>query len=86
MNVFTLAATFVIAWWMVLFMALPIGIKGNAESLGRGQMAGAPEKPMMLRKVIWTTVIALAITAAVGYASQYDLLDFAMGPAIPAGK
>lgn len=86
MSPITLAATFVIAWWLVLFVVLPIGIKGTPDSLGRGQMAGAPEKPMMLKKVVWTTLLALAITVAVGYAAQYDLLDFALGPSVPTGK
>ncbi len=86
MTPFTLAATFVIVWWLVLFMALPIGIKNTPESLGRGQMAGAPEKPMLLKKVIWTTVVALVVTVAIGVASQYDLPDIAFGPAIPHGK
>jgi predicted secreted protein len=86
MTPFTLAATFVIVWWLVLFVALPIGIKNSPDSLGRGQMAGAPEKPMLLRKIVWTTLAALVVTAAIGYASQFDLPDFAMGPAIPTGK
>ena len=86
MTPFTLAATFVIVWWLVLFMALPIGIKNTPESLGRGQMAGAPEKPMLLKKVIWTTVVALVVPVAIGVASQYDLPDIAFGPAIPHGK
>jgi hypothetical protein len=38
---------------------------------------------MMLKKVIWTSIIAALLTAAIGFASQYELPMFGFGPPIP---
>ncbi|MBL8834193.1 MAG: DUF1467 family protein [Rhodospirillales bacterium] len=86
MTPFTLAATYIIVWWIVLFMALPIGIKPSADQLGRGQMAGAPEKPMLMKKIVWTSIVAAVLTAGIGYASQFDLPVFGFGPPVPASQ
>ncbi len=86
MTPFTLVATYIIVWWIVLFMALPIGIKPNADQLGRGQMAGAPEKPMLLKKIVWTSIVAAVLTAAIGFASQYDLPALGFGPPVPRSQ
>lgn len=86
MTPFTLAATYIIVWWIVLFMALPIGIKPSADQLGRGQMAGAPEKPMLLKKIVWTSIVAAVLTAAIGFASQYELPVFGFGPPVPSSQ
>ena len=86
MNPFTIAATYIIVWWIVLFMVLPVGMKSNPDSFGRGQMAGAPEKPMMLKKVIWTSIIAAVVTAGIGFASQYEIPMFGFGPPIPSSQ
>ncbi|MBI3505694.1 MAG: DUF1467 family protein [Proteobacteria bacterium] len=85
MTPFTLLATYVIVWWIVLFMALPVGIRPNAGPDVRGQMKGAPEKPMMLKKIVWTSIIAAVLTAGIGFASEYDLPMFGFGPPIPTG-
>ena len=86
MTPFTLAASYVIVWWIVLFMVLPIGIKSTPDSLGRGQMAGAPEKPMMLKKIVWTSIIAAVLTAGIGFLSQYELPMFGFGPPRPTSQ
>ena len=46
MTIFTVAATYVIVWWLVLFMALPVGIKPSAESGGR--VRGHPGRQRIL--------------------------------------
>ncbi len=54
-------ATYIIIWWLVLFMVLPFGAKAKIEREGieEGHDSGAPAKPMMLKKILVTTLISL---------------------------
>ena len=42
---------FVIVWWLVLFIALPFGIKKEDE-VKDGNDPGAPKDPMLKKKII----------------------------------
>ncbi len=50
--------TFLILWWVVLFMVLPFGVK-RVHSPEEGHDPGAPEKPLLVRKLL----VATGITA-----------------------
>ena len=55
----TSLATYVIIWWLVMFMVLPWGVRRiEPEDLGEGDDPGAPENPRMLMKVAVTTGIS----------------------------
>ena len=71
-------AIYVIIWWLILFMVLPFGAKAkiNAVNIEEGQDAGAPAKPMMLKKLLATTLISLVVFAAFYFAFDYGLIDF----------
>lgn len=51
---------FIIIWWLVLFMMLPIGVRSQEETgdIVKGTERGAPSLPMMKRKAWWTTIAA----------------------------
>ncbi|MFQ5764926.1 MAG: DUF1467 family protein [Rhodospirillales bacterium] len=52
-------ATYVIIWWLVIFMVLPWGVRRiDPDDLGEGEDPGAPEKPRMLMKIAVTTVVS----------------------------
>ncbi len=55
---------FFLAWWMVFFAVLPIGVRGQFEDndVVEGSEPGAPVRPMMRKKLLWSTIGALAIT------------------------
>jgi predicted secreted protein len=59
-----IALAFLIIWWVVWFMALPFGVKPPAEP-GPGHVPSAPEKPMLARKAIITTVITAVLVAII---------------------
>ncbi|MEM7730330.1 MAG: DUF1467 family protein [Pseudomonadota bacterium] len=65
MNWFTGLATFLILWWLSLFIVLPIGIRGQAEteSVEHGTEPGAPVKPDMWKRMLWTTLLAIIFFA-----------------------
>jgi predicted secreted protein len=63
-------ALYFVVWWLTLFAMLPIGVRNAGEENGdadvhvEGADPGAPRLPMMGRKLIWTTLAALPVTAA----------------------
>jgi len=57
MNWVTGILVFVIIWWLVLFVVLPIGIR-QPDEVEPGHMAGAPERPRMWLRIGVTTAIA----------------------------
>ncbi|MEE2692392.1 MAG: DUF1467 family protein [Pseudomonadota bacterium] len=59
---------FVIIWWTVLFAVLPWGVRGRWESEDdgvKGAEPGAPVKPELKKKLLWTTGITIVLWAIV---------------------
>lgn len=59
---------YVILWWLVFFMALPVGVRSQAEEAeeGRhelvpGSTESAPVKPRLWVKALATSLIALVL-------------------------
>ena len=63
MNWFSAFVVWLIIWWLVLFIILPIGIRGQAEEgdIVKGSEPGAPHTLNMKRKFVQTTVIATGL-------------------------
>lgn len=61
MSTTSALAIYVIFWWLALFMVLPFGAnkKIKSEDVAEGHDAGAPARPLMLIKILATTVISL---------------------------
>lgn len=71
------AAVYVIIWWLTLFVILPLGIESQVEKgkVTRGSERGAPAKPVMLKKVVLTTLVSAIIFAALYGLWQAGILD-----------
>ena len=65
MTWFSAFAVFFIIWWTVLFAMLPFGLKTQDEEndVTLGTVPSAPRGPHMLKVVIRTTLVSLAICA-----------------------
>ncbi|MEQ8935954.1 MAG: DUF1467 family protein [Amphiplicatus sp.] len=64
MNPAGAVVVFVIIWWTVLFAVLPWGVRGRWESDDdgvRGAEPGAPVKPDLKKKLLWTTGITAVL-------------------------
>lgn len=61
MSTTGLIVSFLVIWWLVFFMALPIGVRPPEEPQP-GTVPSAPERPYLLWKVLGTTVIAALLT------------------------
>ena len=70
-------AIYFVLWWVVLFVALPFGVRSQHEEGGGspGTDPGAPIASKMGRKLIWTTLLSAAIYAAGLAAYQAGLLS-----------
>ena len=59
-------AIYFVLWWIVLFVALPFGVRSQSED-GEGVAGtdpGAPVATLMKVKMIWTTVATTVIFSA----------------------
>ena len=60
---------YAVLWFLVLYVALPQGVRSQSEAgeVAPGTPASAPENPMLRRKIIWTTIVTTVLWAvAVG--------------------
>jgi predicted secreted protein len=59
-------AIYLLFWALTLFAVLPFGVR-TADEAGQepvpGQADSAPQNPMLVKKLIWTTVIATLLFA-----------------------
>lgn len=86
MTWFNGMAVYVVTWWVVLFMVLPWGAR-PPESPQIGHASGAPERPMMWRKVAITTVVAAGVWLVIDLIILSEWISFRdlaarMGPPI----
>ena len=94
MSVTTALASFFLIWWVTLFAVLPWGIRSQHEGRNDGQeMApgtdpGAPTRARIGRKLLWTTLLALAIYAAfyLVYTKRLVTLDDLTAPLFRMNK
>ena len=84
MPVTTAVAIFFLIWWVVLFAVLPWGVRSQHEGgeVTPGTDPGAPAVPHLRRKLMWTTVVSLAIFAGcyVVYADRLVTLEGVLAP------
>jgi predicted secreted protein len=66
-------ALFITIWWTVLFAVLPFGVRSQHEEGGivSGTDPGAPVRPRLLAKALWTTLISAVIFAGLFAYIQY---------------
>jgi predicted secreted protein len=60
MSLATAIAIYFIIWWAVLFAVLPWGVRSQEESgeVAKGTDPGAPARPRLGRRLIWTSIVA----------------------------
>ena len=67
-------ATYVITWWVVLFMILPFGVK-PPDRPEPGMAPSAPERPRLWLKAATTTLVAAVVWAALYAVVRLDLVN-----------
>ena len=79
MTWFSTILVFVVVWWLVFFMTLPIGAQSfheAGENVETGNVESAPMKPRLWLKAGAATVIAAVITIGVYFLIDSGLLSF----------
>ncbi len=61
MGWFTGCVLYVLIWWTALFAVLPFGTRPVPEADKQTGWRGAPERPLLLRKAIATTIVATIV-------------------------
>ncbi len=74
MGAFGTFVVYVIIWWCVFFMVLPLGIK-PVDAPPPEHFAGAPDRPRLWTKAGATTLIAGLLTTLVWFAIAEDWLE-----------
>jgi len=74
MNLFTTAITFLVSWWLILFMVLPFGA-APPDEVDKGHASSAPAKPRMVIKLLITTVLAIGATLIVRWFLESGLIE-----------
>lgn len=75
MTVVTSIVVYVLIWWLTLFTVLPWRVQPQ-QTPEKGHAAGAPQRPMIVGKLIVTTVISTILFAIVFGLIHYDLISF----------
>ncbi|MEE8295545.1 MAG: DUF1467 family protein [Sphingomonadales bacterium] len=69
MGIITGLLVYVLTWWMIWFMILPIGVKTQEEK-GEGipgTPKSAPVNPLILKKMAATSVVAALVWGVIFY-------------------
>lgn len=66
---------YLVIWWTILFAVLPLGVR-RVENPGRGEERGAPERPLLLRKAIITSIVAAVLWIGFYFLHRSDFLSF----------
>ena len=69
MNVVTGIMVYILCWWMIWFMILPLGIKTQAEAgeVVPGSVKSAAVNPRILKKMAATSIIAALVWGVIFY-------------------
>jgi predicted secreted protein len=80
MDIVSGAVVYLLMWWWVFLMSLPVGVR-TVEDPEAGHAPSAPARPMLWRKMAATTVIAAVLTAIIHWiiAAQIISLDMVGG-------
>jgi predicted secreted protein len=73
---------FVIAWWLVFFMLLPIGVRPPhevGEQAEPGHEAGAPVRTHLWKKALAATLIAAILCGFAFWVISTNLISFRNG-------
>tara|TARA_Y100000994_G_C15668093_1_gene432484 strand:- start:777 stop:1010 length:234 start_codon:yes stop_codon:yes gene_type:complete len=68
-SILTAILVFIVIWWLVWFIALPIGVKAP-ENVEIGNTESAPDKPQLWLKAGITTLVSILLAGIIIYLLQ----------------
>jgi len=80
MTWFSGIVVYLLVWWIVLFAILPFGTRPDPEGdPAAGGWRGAPERPLLARKLAATTLVAALIWLGIDLVVASDWISFRSG-------
>jgi predicted secreted protein len=78
MTTTTILAIYFLIWWLTLFAVLPWGVRSQYEegAFEAGTDPGAPAMHRVWKKLVWTTLIATAISGVLYFCYASDLIPY----------
>ena len=70
-----LAIIYVMIWWIVFFVILPIDVNRQKSIKINGEDTGSPENPKMLKKFIYCTGITTVVFVIIYLLIKYEYLN-----------
>jgi predicted secreted protein len=74
MDPLLILGIYAVAWWIILLMVLPIGVK-TAENPEEGHAVSAPTNPRLGKKMLATTLLSIPVTWFVVWLIGSGLID-----------
>ena len=75
MDIAGSVVTFIVTWWLVLFIVLPWGVR-QPDNPNPLHTAGAPERPMLLIKFGVTTAITCVLFTIFWFVADSGIINF----------
>lgn len=75
MSLLEIIIFFLVVWWPVFFIILPIGYEQLPQTKSFKFAKSAPKKPKVLIKFIFTTIFSVFITLIFWFLSYYDIFS-----------
>ena len=75
MSATGLAIIYIIIWWVIFFIILPIDVNRQKSIKIDGEDAGSPENPKILKKFIYCTGITTLIFIIIYLLIKYEYLN-----------
>ena len=76
MTWFTGLVVYALVWWTVLFAVLPFWTRPVTDPAEKTHFRGAPERPLLLRKVLVTTLVSALVWLVIWAVIESDLISF----------
>lgn len=76
MDWFTAFVVYVLVWWVLLFTVLPLWTRPRAEADEATGWRGVPDRPLIGRKLLVTTLLSLVVWGAIMLVITSKYLSF----------
>lgn len=80
MTWFSGIIVYLLVWWTALFAVLPFGTRPDPDGdPAAGGWRGTPQRPLLLRKLVATTLVSAVIWVGIYALVESDWLSFRSG-------
>lgn len=75
MNIVSGVVIFQIIWWILFFIALPIGVQRDYDGV-KGRDLGAPKKTYLKKKLLYTTLLTIVLFFVSWWMIDIEVISF----------